>query len=146
MFRNGLGPSQKLWFFLDFWLTQPPEVDFSLFWLPPKKILFFWEKEGLRIVQFSEKIDKKNCFFWPQKMIFFWALGDFFGAWPEKRAQHIKKCQQWSNSTTKLIYNFSSFLPLYMLASQWSVTLACREGEMYLTNLGTPPPKWKYKR
>ena len=32
MFRNGLGPSQKLWFFLDFWLTQPPEVDFGLFW------------------------------------------------------------------------------------------------------------------
>ena len=32
MFRNGLGPSEKLWFFLDFWLTQPPEVDFGLFW------------------------------------------------------------------------------------------------------------------
>ena len=32
MFRNGLGPSQKLWFFSDFWLTQPPEVDFGLFW------------------------------------------------------------------------------------------------------------------
>ena len=32
MFRNGLGPSQELWFFSDFWLTQPPEVDFGLFW------------------------------------------------------------------------------------------------------------------
>ena len=32
MFGNGLGPSQKVWFFLDFWLTQPPEVDFGLFW------------------------------------------------------------------------------------------------------------------
>ena len=32
MFRNGLGPFEKLWFFLDFWLTQPPEVDFGVFW------------------------------------------------------------------------------------------------------------------
>ena len=44
------------------------------------------------MVQFSEKIDKKNVFFLPQKMIFFGALGDFFGAGPEKRAQQIKKC------------------------------------------------------
>ena len=71
-------------------LTQEPSDPPSCFDYPPQ--FFFLEKKGLRMVQFSEKIDKKNVFFGPKKIDFFWGPGDFFGAGPKKRAQHMKKC------------------------------------------------------
>ena len=64
------------------------------------------------MVQFSEKIDKKKCFFLPQKMIFFGALGDFFWGQTRKKGATNKKMLTMIQFINKMIYNFSSFLPL----------------------------------
>ena len=77
-----------------FWIFDSPNLPkwtLAFFDYPPKKYFFFEKKKVLELSNSARKLMKKNVFFWPQKMIFFWAPGDFFGAGPEKKGPTHKK-------------------------------------------------------